>query len=384
MGKKKVMLIVPMLHQGGFERVCVATARLLEPYCEVSIVIFSAADIAYDIRGLQVIDIHMKSVGSRIGKIRNVFLRSRKVASLKKELGIDIAYSFGTTANLVNVFSRTRGKTWCSVRSYMDMGNPGMMKLFCRRADRMICCSQIIEKQMQEKMGCHSAVTLYNPFDTEKIRSQSQEEARLIFQESKRVIVSMGREDDVKGFWHLVKSFYLVHRRYEDARLVVVGEGDFREYWKLAEDLGIADAVSFSGVKKNPFPYLALGSIYVMTSLNEGFPNVLVEAMALGKPVISTNCMTGPAEILAEDYAAVAGREEYLDGEYGILIPNLSTEKDLDASHISEEERKLAEQIERLFEDEALYQKYSAASLKRAAHFSNEAYVDALRKMADE
>ena len=60
--KKKIMLIVPMLHQGGFERVCVATARLLEPYYEVYIVIFSAADIAYDIRGLHVIDIHMESV----------------------------------------------------------------------------------------------------------------------------------------------------------------------------------------------------------------------------------------------------------------------------------------------------------------------------------
>ncbi len=384
MGKKKVMLIVPMLHQGGFERVCVATARLLEPYCEVSVVIFSAADIAYDIRGLQVIDIHMKSVGSRLGKIRNVFRRSRKVAGLKKELGIDIAYSFGTTANLVNVLSRTRGKTWCSVRSYMDLGNPGMMKLFSRRADKMICCSKIIEKQLREEMGCHSAVTLYNPFDTETIADQSQEEVRLPFRDSDRVILSMGREDDVKGFWHLVKSFYLVHRRYEDARLMIVGEGDFREYWKLAEELGIADAVSFPGVKKNPFPYLARGSVYVMTSLNEGFPNVLVEAMALGKPVISTNCMTGPAEILTEDYAAVAGREEYVDGEYGILIPNLSKEKDLDASHITEEERNLARQIERLFEDEALYQKYSAASLKRAACFSNAAYVGSLRTMAEE
>lgn len=57
----------------------------------------------------------------------------------------------------------------------------------------------------------------------------------------------MGREDDVKGFWHLVKSFSLVHRRLPDSRLVIVGEGDFLEYWKLAEALGISDAVSFPG-----------------------------------------------------------------------------------------------------------------------------------------
>ena len=106
--KKKIMLIVPMLHQGGFERVCVATARLLEPYYEVYIVIFSAMDIAYDIRGLHVIDIHMKSVEGKAGKVFNVFRRAKRVAALKEEYGIDIAYSFGPTANLVNVFSGMR------------------------------------------------------------------------------------------------------------------------------------------------------------------------------------------------------------------------------------------------------------------------------------
>ena len=106
--KKKIMLIVPMLHQGGFERVCVATARLLEPCYEVYIVIFSAMDIAYDIRGLHVMDIHMKSVEGKAGKVLNVFRRAKRVAALKAEYGIDIAYSFGPTANLVNVFSGMR------------------------------------------------------------------------------------------------------------------------------------------------------------------------------------------------------------------------------------------------------------------------------------
>jgi glycosyltransferase involved in cell wall biosynthesis len=199
-----------------------------------------------------------------------------------------------------------------------------------------------------------------------------------------RVIVSMGRQDDVKGFWHLLKSFSLLHRKYEDARLLIVGEGDFKEYWKLAEDLGIQDAVSFPGVKKNPFPWLALGRMYVMTSINEGFPNVLVEAMALGIPVISTNCMTGPAEILAEDFDAVSGRQEYQDADYGILIPVMDAAKDLDADRITEEERMLAEQMERLLSDEVLYEKYSQAAVRRAAQFSGEAYVERIRGMAEE
>lgn len=382
-GKKKVMLIVPMLHQGGFERVCVATARLLEPYCEVTIVIFSAMDIAYDINGLRVIDLHMKSVDGLLGKLRNVFRRSRRVSRLKKELGIDIAYSFGPTANLVNVFSRSAGQVWCGVRSYMDMGNPRMLKLFCSRSDKIISCSRIIESQIRQQFSCSHTETLYNPFDQKRLQEQAQAEERLPFDESARVIVSMGRQDDVKGFWHLLKSFSLVHEKHKDTRLVIVGEGDFNEYWKLAADLGVEEAVSFPGVKRNPFPWLNQGCMYVMTSLNEGFPNVLVEAMALGKPVISTNCMTGPAEILSEDFQKVTGREEYVDCEYGILIPNLSKEKNMDASVITQEERELARQMERLLEDPALYDKYRKASIQRAAEFSDEVYVKRLLGMAE-
>lgn len=77
-----------MLHQGGFERVCVATARLLEPFYEIYIVIFSSRDIAYDIRGLRVIDLHMGAADGKLAKIRNVFRRSRKVRRLKKSLAL--------------------------------------------------------------------------------------------------------------------------------------------------------------------------------------------------------------------------------------------------------------------------------------------------------
>ena len=251
----------------------------------------------------------------------------------------------------------------------------------------MVSCSKLIQRELEARFSCQKVCTLYNPFELAGIQAQAREvgeKERLPFVGCGRVIVSMGRQDDVKGFWHLLKSFSLLHRKYEDARLLIVGEGDFKEYWKLAEDLGIQDAVSFPGVKKNPFPWLALGRMYVMTSINEGFPNVLVEAMALGIPVISTNCMTGPAEILAEDFDAVSGRQEYLDADYGILIPVMDAAKDLDADRITEEERMLAEQMERLLSDEALYEKYSQAAVRRAAQFSGEAYVERIRGMAEE
>lgn len=94
--------------------------------------------------------------------------------------------------------------------------------------------------------------------------------------------------------------------------------------------------------------------------------------------------MTGPAEILMDDFEAYVGKEEYVDGDYGILIPNLEKQKNLDARVITREEELLAEQMLRLLTDQKLHKKYADAALKRATCFSNEAYVEQLRGMAED
>ena len=149
--KKKIMLIVPMLHQGGFERVCVATARLLEPHFDVCIVMFDSRDIAYDIKGLDVTDLHMGVRPGKLAKVFNVIKRSMAVRKLKKERGIDIAYSFGPSANMVNVFSKTEAKIWVGIRSYMDMDNHFLLRLFAGRADKILCCTKRIEEEIGER-----------------------------------------------------------------------------------------------------------------------------------------------------------------------------------------------------------------------------------------
>ena len=87
--KQKLMLISPMLHQGGFERVCVTTARLLQEYYEITIVIFDSADIAFDIEGLNVIDIGLGVREGKVQKLINVFRRACKIKALKKEMKTD-------------------------------------------------------------------------------------------------------------------------------------------------------------------------------------------------------------------------------------------------------------------------------------------------------
>ena len=132
---------------------------------------------------------------------------------------------------------------------------------------------------------------------------------------------------------------------------MIVGDGEFEEYRELAKELGVADDVYFTGVKKNPFPYLKAAKVYALTSYHEGFPNALVEAMALEVPVIATDCLTGPREILRKG-----------DMAYGILIPNMSREKNLKAVEISGEEINLADEMKRMLTDKEHHEHYRKAA----------------------
>ena len=366
---KKVLLIVPALHQGGFEKVCIATARLLQPYFDVRIAIFDSRDIAYDIKGIPVADLRLPSRSGKVGKLINVMKRGLKLRVLKKKEHIDISYSFGPTANFANIASGGRESKWLGIRSYMDMGNPKQIRLFCRCADRVICCSDTICREVQDKYHCSKAVTLNNPFDIQEMKALSeQEEAELPWREG-RILISMGREDTVKGFWHLIKSFFLVHEKLPDTKLMIIGQGEFQDYKELVRKLGVDDDVHFTGLRRNPYPYLKKGSLYVLTSYNEGFPNAMVEAMAMGLPVIATDCMTGPREILED--------------RYGILIPNMSPDEDFDPEHITEEERNLAREIMALLEDRDKMKHYRAMALERAGEYTTESYIEKIREWAE-
>ena len=166
-------------------------------------------------------------------------------------------------------------------------------------------------------------------------------------------------------------------------RLMIIGEGSFLEYKKLAEDLGILTNVFFTGVQKNPYSYLKQADLYVLSSLNEGFPNALVEAMALSIPVLAVNCKSGPAEILMKEYKEVTLKEPF-EADYGILLPEPGREKNLDSEVLEREERLMADAVRSLLQDPQKYAYYREQAKKRAAEFSDEAYSENLVKMMHE
>ena len=378
--KKKILLITPMLHQGGFERICVMTARLLEADYEVYIAVFSMEDVAFDVSGLQVIDLNLKAREGRFFKILNVFKRSYKLSRLQKKLGIDVSYSFGMTANIANVMTNGAKKKITACHSFEEIKSSFYMKLISCYSDRVLCCSKKMVDLVEKSYQLPNVQVLWNPCDVEgarKLSSMVKEEDLSFWETKDRVLVSMGREDDVKGFWHLIKAFKKVNDRKSDTRLAIVGDGTFDEYKELTKKLGLDGKVLFTGLKKNPFPYLKKSYLYLLTSISEGLPNALVEALAVSLPIVSVNCLSGPAEILHRNWKEAEANKEIFCADYGILTPTLSPVKNMQTD-IEQEEEQFADAIIMMLENIELYQRYQRSTTERAEDFSQETYLKEL------
>lgn len=163
-------------------------------------------------------------------------------------------------------------------------------------------------------------------------------------------LLAVGRLDPQKGFDVLLRAFAASGMVARGARLTILGEGPQRgTLTELAQALGIAHAVQMPGVVKDPERWMARCSVFVLSSRYEGFPNVLLEAMAMGCPVIATDCDSGPREIVR-------------DGENGLLVP-------------PENPDALAAAMRRLVEDAELRRKLGAAALEVRRRFAKDAIL---------
>jgi len=133
--------------------------------------------------------------------------------------------------------------------------------------------------------------------------------------------------------------------------------------------MGLTDDIFFLGWKDNPFKYLAKAKVFVLSSLWEGFGNVIVEAMACGLPIVSTDCKSGPREIISPEMDLKKEIKENYYGKFGVLVPAFNLDDKIIADDIIEEEKKMAEAIVKIIFDKNLCEELKNNSLQRAEEF---------------
>ena len=389
---KNVAIIISSLKGGGTERVVSRlTSGLSKEKYNVYLILFDADSIKYPYSG-KLIDINLKATNNPIKKRLNFIRRYFKVIKIKEEYNIDVSLSFLNGPNLINIFTKRKDRVIISVRNFLSIQSNDIEKKLIRKyynkADRIVGVSNLINIDLEKNYNIKNEklVTIYNPYDLKDIQKQANESfesnEKDIF--DKKVIITAGRLDKFKGHWHLIRAFKKINDFDKDTRLVILGEGEKREYLQsLVNDLDLKDYVYLSGFKYNPYKYIARSKIFVLSSLSEGFPNALVEAMSCGIPVVSSDCKSGPREILAPDTDVEYQCTEVEYAEYGILIPVFDGYKYDYSQVLTAEENAMADSILKLIEDKDLYDKYSKKSAERAADFNTDAIMKKWESLID-
>ncbi|MBX9866149.1 MAG: glycosyltransferase [Burkholderiales bacterium] len=259
-----------------------------------------------------------------------------------KYCDIDIAYIQDTTYLLKTNYAKKK-LAWihCDIKNtpFFTRG----LKINLKYADKIICVSQDLNDELCNTFPEYSfkSINIQNPSELTEIQALAKIEE---FKYNPRTIVSVGRLTRQKGFDVLIRAIKVLHDRNLNYSLKILGEGaDFDQLQELICQLNLVDYIELLGFKSNPYKYMNAADLFVLSSRYEGFGQVLVEALCIGVPIVSTDCNAGPREILH-------------DGECGLLVPVGDVEK-------------LADGIELLMTDIKLREKFIARGLKRAQDF---------------
>lgn len=309
----KIAMFLPSLGGGGAEKSIVRlTAAFDRRGIAVDLVVGTAeGPVRDDVPpGVTLVDLDRPRVATALpGLVR--YLRRERPAVLFSAM-----YHANLVAILAHGLARSSSRLVVSERqsfvalrraerSYKERLMRGAMRLLYPRADAVITVSKALAVEIADGLGLPAKMIfpVYNPVVSgEMLALADQDPGHPWFGDDVPVIVGAGRLVPEKDFPTLLGAVAHIARR-RPVRVILVGEGHSRaELEALADRLGIADRVDLVGRKSNPWSFMKRAAVFVLSSVSEGMPSVLVEAIAVGTPVVSTDCPTGPREILGDGY----------------------------------------------------------------------------------
>lgn len=304
---KKIIIITRSMDAGGAERVIAQLANyMVENEIQPTIVMLNNKEVFYNInRKINIIPIGKKSNKIYIDKILK-YKEVRRIVNLEKP---DIVLALPEEIGIF-VIPALLGKRVPIVVS--ERNNPWVMPhkkitrlcriLFYPFADGFVFqtnqAASFFPKNIRKK-----SIVLPNPLDVDRIPKQWKKKR-------KKQVVGVGRLEKQKNFPLLINAFLLFYKKHNDYTLTIYGEGSLKdELQKLAASLLPHESYSFPGKSNDLLNIINSSSMFVLSSDYEGMPNAVIEAMAMGMPVISTDCPSGgPRELINSE-------------ENGILIP---------------------------------------------------------------
>jgi glycosyltransferase involved in cell wall biosynthesis len=310
-----VLFVLPSLRVGGAERVIVTLLRHLnrtrfEPRLAV---VEKAGGLIKDVPAdVPVHDLRVSRVRYALpGLVRLVWkLRPRAVLSTLVELNLALVASkpllpAGTrllVRETIAVGPRlAQSKRWPQIWLWL-------YRWLYPRADRIICIADFVAEELGNQLGIPRARMrrIYNPVDIERVR-QLAAAGPCPYAGPGPHLVALGRLSKQKGAEVLLSALDRLRSTLPTAALTLVGEGPLEVELKALRDrLGLGEGARFAGFLPNPYPYLRHADVLVLASRYEGLPNVLLEAITLGTPVVATDCAGGVGEILAPMVASGA------------------------------------------------------------------------------
>lgn len=353
----KIVILINSLDGGGAERV---VSTLLNNFVEnyECYLILMENKISYELdKRINIIYLGEKSNQSGIIKLLRLPIIGYKLAKIVKKYGFRTVLSFLHRANYVNVLGNLFSNHYTIISEriassslYNDnsitskISNLFINKLY-NKSDLIISVSKAIKEDLKTNYKIKSEqIVIYNPYDIGKIRKLSNENININIDKNNSII-TVGSLSKRKNHQMLIKAFSKI--KVDGIKLYILGKGEEESNLKnLVKKLEIEERVIFLGFDNNPYKYVSKCSIFVMSSNSEGFPNVLAEAMICGCSIISTDCLSGPREILAPNSnVSFQLLDEIEKGDYGLLTPINNQEK-------------MKESLELLINDNSLKKKY--------------------------
>ena len=310
----KIVVVISGMYQGGAERVVSILTKEWVLGHDLALVLFDGKEGAYDVLG-RVIDLRAGGGGCLVTRSLRVGVRASRLARLFWRERPDRIISFMESANMPAIIAAMMtgmlGRLCVSVRN-----NPTSIRLswrlilpiFYRLPARVVAPSKgVMQGLARLGLPRRKLAVIHNPVDLHQL-----EECRDLGGGEGRMIIGVGRLHAQKGFDRLIRSFAAV--AVKGLRLVILGEGNEREnLLALADQLGVSGCVSLPGAVTDVVWWYKRATCLVLSSRYEGWPNVLMEALAAGCPAVSFDCRYGPREILEHGKAGVLVRQHDIE-----------------------------------------------------------------------